>query len=188
MIANVTEKRIAGQAPARARMSTERTNRLLKTHLTSPRWVSVDRAKLYTEAIVKYASDHLPIRRAKAYKHVLENIPIAIHTGEILVGGLTEQPNGAFLFPEVNTMDMKPSGKYQPAIKKTAAAITSAVLQGMSALSPRLKSQGVRSMLDLILEVMFDTFESRPTHPLQLDEGSRRELKKLVRFWQKRNA
>ncbi len=46
MISNVTEQRIASQAPAAGRMSTKRTGHLLETHLRAPRWVSVDRAKL----------------------------------------------------------------------------------------------------------------------------------------------
>ena len=186
MITNAVKSSITNQSPSR--MSTARTSRLLKNHLEIPRWVSVDRARLYTEAFIEHASDPLPIQRAKAYRHVLENIPIAIHPGELLVGGLTERPNGALLFPEVNAMDMKPSRKYQPAIKKTASAITSGALQGMSVLSPRMKSQKLHSMIDLILEVMFDTFESRPTHPLKIEDGARQELRKLVRFWQKRSA
>src|SRR5512145_6804 len=127
MIANVTEKRIVGQAPAPARTSTERTSRLLETHLRAPRWVSVDRAKLYTEAFVKYASDPLSIRRAKSYKHVLENIPIAIHPGELLVGGLTERPNGAILFPEVDAAGIKPSDEHLGPIKH---AITTVATMG----------------------------------------------------------
>lgn len=182
MIANVTEKRITSQAPARARMSTERTSHLLQTHLKAPRWVSIDRARLYTEAFLKYASDPLPIRRAKAYKHVLENIPIAIQPEELLVGGLTERPNGAILFPEVNTTGMKPSGKYQFAIKKTVSSIVNAV----SDHSPRMKS--MRPMIDLYIEMFLDTFESRATHPLRIDDRARAELFGLVRYWQKRNA
>ncbi|HEX2994968.1 MAG TPA: pyruvate formate lyase family protein, partial [Anaerolineales bacterium] len=182
MIANLTEKRIADQVHSTARTSTERTSRLLETHLKSPRWVSTDRAKLYTEAFVKYASDPLPIRRAKAYKHVLENIPIAIHPGELLIGGLTERPNGAILFPEVNTTGMKPSGKYQSGIKKTVSSIVNAVADR----SPRLKS--MRPMVDLYVEMFLDTFESRATHPLKIDDRARAELFDLVRYWQKRNA
>lgn len=188
MIMNISNKRIANQAPAVSRMSTERTDRLLKTHLEMPRWVSVDRARLYTEAFIEHALDPLPIRRAKAYHHVLEHIPIAIHPGEILVGGLAERPNGALLFPEVNPMDMKPSGKHHFVVKKTVSAITLATLKGMSLFSPRLKSQGRRSMVDLVLEVMLDTFESRATHPLRIEGRARRELFGLVHFWQKRSA
>src|SRR5512139_2719411 len=127
MITTISNQRIANQAPATVRMSTERTGRLLKTHLETPRWVSVDRARLYTEAFIEHASDPLPIRRAKAYRHVLEHIPIAIHPGELLVGGLTERPNGAILFPEVNPDGMRPAGNYQAVVKKTVSAMVNTV-------------------------------------------------------------
>jgi formate C-acetyltransferase len=167
-------------------MSTERTERLLKAHLQTPRWISVDRAQLYTDAFIDYASDPLPIRRAKAFQHVLQNIPIAIHPEELLVGGLTERPNGAILFPEVSTTYMKPSGKYQNQIKKVVSTFSSAVFKLVSVLFPCKK--GLRSMIDLSIELMLDSFETRPTHSFKIDDQARKKLFELVNFWSKKSA
>jgi hypothetical protein len=60
MSKNPNNKKINDKVPSSSRMSTERTNHLLNNHLRIPRWVSVDRASLYTEAFIKYSSDPLP--------------------------------------------------------------------------------------------------------------------------------
>ncbi len=186
MSSNVNEKRILDQVPTSPRMSTERTNRLLKNHLLIPRWVSIDRACLYTEAFIKHSSDSLPIRRAKAYRYVLENIPIAIQTGELLVGSLTERPNGAILFPEVSINGMRTSKKTDHMIRNTVSAIAGVVIKLLAFLFPRIKD--LQTTVDLFIELKLDSFESRPTHPFKIDKQARRELHGLIRFWKKRSA
>lgn len=42
----------------------------------------------------------MPIRQAKALKHVLENTPIQILPGEVVVGTMLPDPPGAIIFPE----------------------------------------------------------------------------------------
>ncbi len=58
------------------------------------------RATLVTEAY--RASEALPVitRRALAFKHIMENLPIAIHEDELLVGSATLRPRSSQIFPE----------------------------------------------------------------------------------------
>ncbi len=47
-------------------------------------------------------TEHLPIilRRSAAFRHILENIPIVIRDGELVVGSATIAPRGCQVFPE----------------------------------------------------------------------------------------
>ncbi len=62
--------------------------------------IEADRAELLTESYK--ATEHLPIvrRRSAAFKHVLENIPIVIRPGELIVGSNSKAPRGCQVFPE----------------------------------------------------------------------------------------
>lgn len=91
---SVTEKK-----PDRP-LSSRRTSSLKEALLRSPMEISVERARIATEANREYADRPLAIRRALAYRAVLEKIPIRIYENELIVGGITEKRKGAFLFPE----------------------------------------------------------------------------------------
>ena len=58
------------------------------------------RATLVTEAY--QATEALPIitRRARAFAHIMENLPITIHEDELLVGSATLRPRSSQIFPE----------------------------------------------------------------------------------------
>jgi len=58
------------------------------------------RGKLVTESYK--ATENLPIikRRSAAFAHILENIPIVIRDGELIVGSATVAPRGCQVFPE----------------------------------------------------------------------------------------
>lgn len=62
--------------------------------------IEADRAELVTESYM--ATETLPIikRRSAAFKHILENIPIVIRPGELIVGSNTIAPRGCQTFPE----------------------------------------------------------------------------------------
>ncbi len=62
--------------------------------------IEADRAVLLTESYKQ--TENLPIieRRAKALKHILENIPIVIRDNELIVGSATKAPRGCQTFPE----------------------------------------------------------------------------------------
>ena len=62
--------------------------------------IEADRAELVTESYKM--TDHLPIikRRSAAFRHILENIPIVIRPGELIVGSNSVAPRGCQTFPE----------------------------------------------------------------------------------------
>ena len=62
--------------------------------------IEADRAELVTESYKQ--TEHLPIikRRSAAFRHILENIPIVIRPGELIVGSNSVAPRGCQTFPE----------------------------------------------------------------------------------------
>ena len=62
--------------------------------------IEVERAVLLTESYK--ATENMPIvrRRALAFKHIVENIPIVIRPDELIVGSTTVNPRSAQHFPE----------------------------------------------------------------------------------------
>lgn len=62
--------------------------------------VEADRAVLVTESYKQ--TENLPIitRRAKAFAHILKNIPIVIRDNELIVGSATVEPRSCQTFPE----------------------------------------------------------------------------------------
>ncbi len=81
----------------------EKTDRIdrLKTALFA-RLPAVEsaRALLLTESYKTTESEPLILRRAKAFAHILENIPIIIRDDELVVGSATLAPRGCQTFPE----------------------------------------------------------------------------------------
>lgn len=72
----------------------------LISNVQKPARLSIERAVLYTESMKETEGEPMPIRQAKALKHVLKNIPIQILPGELIVGTMLPNPPGAILFPE----------------------------------------------------------------------------------------
>lgn len=62
--------------------------------------IEADRAELITESY--QATESLPIakRRSAAFRHILENIPIVIRDGELIVGSNSQAPRGCQTYPE----------------------------------------------------------------------------------------
>ena len=62
--------------------------------------IEADRAELVTESYKQ--TENLPIikRRSAAFRHILENIPIIIREGELIVGSNSVAPRGCQTFPE----------------------------------------------------------------------------------------
>lgn len=58
------------------------------------------RAVLITESYMQTENEPLIIRRAKAFGHILENIPIVIRDLELVVGSTTVAPRGCQTYPE----------------------------------------------------------------------------------------
>ena len=58
------------------------------------------RARLITESYKETESLPIVMRRAKAFEHILDNIPIIIRENELIVGSTTIAPRGCQTYPE----------------------------------------------------------------------------------------
>ena len=58
------------------------------------------RARLVTESYKETEGEPIITRRAKAFAHILRNIPIIIRDDELIVGSSTIAPRGCQTFPE----------------------------------------------------------------------------------------
>ncbi len=79
---------------------TERVKKLIADLYAEMPEIEADRAVLITESYKQ--TEHLPIikRRALAFKHILENLPITIRDEELVVGANTKKPRSCQTFPE----------------------------------------------------------------------------------------
>lgn len=79
---------------------TDRVKKLIEDLFAEMPQIESDRAVLVTESYKK--TENLPIikRRALAFCHILENIPITIREGELIVGSNTKKPRSCQVFPE----------------------------------------------------------------------------------------
>ncbi len=77
-----------------------RIDRLVKDMYENLPEIEADRAELITESYKE--TEHLPLikRRSAAFRHILENIPIVIRPGELIVGSSSISPRGCQTFPE----------------------------------------------------------------------------------------
>ena len=62
--------------------------------------IEADRAVLLTQSYMETEGEPIIARRAKAFRHILENIPITIRENELIVGAATKAPRGCQVFPE----------------------------------------------------------------------------------------
>jgi len=62
--------------------------------------IEADRAVLLTESYKNTEGEPIITRRAKAFSHILRNIPITIRENELIVGSATKAPRSCQVFPE----------------------------------------------------------------------------------------
>ena len=62
--------------------------------------IEADRAVLLTQSYMSTESEPIITRRAKAFKNILEYIPITIRDDELVVGSATKKPRSCQVFPE----------------------------------------------------------------------------------------
>ena len=62
--------------------------------------IETDRAVLLTEAYKKSEGKPVITRRAEAFAHIMENLPITIRPNELIVGSNTKRPRSCQVFPE----------------------------------------------------------------------------------------
>lgn len=78
----------------------ERIDRLIENLFRKMPEIEADRAVLLTESFKSTENEPLIIRKAKAFEHILKNIPIVIRSEELIVGSATKAPRGCQTFPE----------------------------------------------------------------------------------------
>lgn len=62
--------------------------------------IEASRAELLTESFMMTEGESMVLRKAKSFKHILENIPIIIRPLELIVGSTTIAPRGCQTYPE----------------------------------------------------------------------------------------
>lgn len=79
---------------------TERIKKLKQMQNDCKPCLSVERAKLATEAIKKYAVEPPVLQKAYMLSHILNNMTLYIQEGELVVGNHTDKPRCAPVYPE----------------------------------------------------------------------------------------
>ena len=62
--------------------------------------IEAERAVLLTESYKQTENLPMVLRRAKAFAHILENLPVTIFPLELIVGSNTKAPRSCQIFPE----------------------------------------------------------------------------------------
>ena len=79
---------------------TDRITRLVEHLYAKLPEIESARAVLITESYRQTENEPVVLRRAKAFAHILENLPIIIREDELIVGSSTIAPRGCQTFPE----------------------------------------------------------------------------------------
>ncbi len=83
-------------------MLTERTRAIKDSLFAHNRQISLERATLYTQSYQQTVGEPPAIRRAKAFRHVLQNHKIVIDGYDLLVGNRSEFPRAGVVSPEMS--------------------------------------------------------------------------------------
>ncbi len=78
----------------------ERITRLVENLFATKPQIESDRAVLLTESFKATEGQPTVLRRAKAFAHILDNIPIVIREKELIIGSNTVMPRSSQTFPE----------------------------------------------------------------------------------------
>lgn len=83
-------------------MLTPRTQRIKDALFARPRRISLERALLYRESYLETEGEPVVMRRALAFRRVLERHRIVIDGDDLLVGNRTEEPRSGVVSPEMS--------------------------------------------------------------------------------------
>lgn len=78
----------------------ERISRMVEYLYSKMPEIESDRAVLITESYKQTEGEPVIIRRAKAFAHIMDNLPISLRPEELIAGSATKSPRGCQLFPE----------------------------------------------------------------------------------------
>ncbi|KJR45239.1 Pyruvate formate-lyase [Desulfosporosinus sp. I2] len=79
----------------------ERVTKLRQRSLETEAYISAERAELMTEFYRSAGNSSVPVRRALAFKYMLERKEICINPGELIVGERGEAPKATYTYPEL---------------------------------------------------------------------------------------
>jgi len=79
----------------------ERVRKLRQASLDVKPWISTERAEMMTEFYRHSGERSAPVLRALAFKHLMENKPICIGDGELIVGERGPAPKATPTYPEL---------------------------------------------------------------------------------------
>ena len=79
---------------------TARIPKLKEAIMSSTPAIEAERAMLVTESYKQTESEAVVLRHAKAFAHVLENLPVVIRDNELIVGTATKGSRNCQIFPE----------------------------------------------------------------------------------------
>ncbi len=85
---------------SRREAKTDRISHLVSNLYAKMPEIESARAKLVTESYKATEGEPMVLRRAKAFDHILKNIPIVIRDEELIVGSTTIAPRGCQTYPE----------------------------------------------------------------------------------------
>ena len=77
-----------------------RIERLKNALLAKMPEIEADRAVLLTESYMQTEGEPIVTRRAKAFKNIMEHLPVVIRPDELVVGSATVAPRSCQVFPE----------------------------------------------------------------------------------------
>ncbi|NMB35145.1 MAG: hypothetical protein GX989_02530 [Firmicutes bacterium] len=115
------------EAVKKLRVLTERLQNLKEKWEKAQPTVCVEPSQLFTKAWQEAEGDPIDVRWAKAYALRLEEQPIAIRDGELVVGSFTSQPKGVYVIAALapyRVLDML--GKFQ--IERRLSATSTATI------------------------------------------------------------
>ena len=87
----------------------ERIKKLREETLSAKPFISLERAELITQFYKssKAAEVSIPVARALAFKHLMENKTLCINDGELIVGERGPAPMATPTYPEICTHNLK---------------------------------------------------------------------------------
>ena len=80
---------------------TERVRKLREQSMHAVPYLTPERALLVTEAYEQTGFVSAPIRRALAFKHIMEHRALCINDGELIVGERGPAPKATYTYPEL---------------------------------------------------------------------------------------
>ncbi len=169
------------------RLSTARTRALFERVFNAPMEISTARIELFTSAYREHADRSMVLRRALANQAVVEQIPIAIHDDELLVGGMSDKRKAALLFPESKSEGIKIDSRFRQFSKKVSSFGLSSIAKVAAQFDVSLRAKV--PMVPLLMDKIYDGFELRGSQAFSASEPEKKALvRDVLPYWKSRSA